>query len=185
MKALSLWLAIGLVSTAAATGPVPVSRSGLAGIDGFTFYDPYCGHGCFRSFSPFTLSCSSTISMGGHTTEASTAHILAECRASNFPYLSSIAWCMHLYCPKNVRASKIEKFWETQITGDVNVLPQWSYGEVLANITEPPTMVTMDMDMTLNMTMLTTFDNWEATWVTLYYFFRETAQESYYGYVVH
>ena len=45
-------------------------------------------------------------------------------------------------------------------------------------------MITMDMDMILNMTMLTTYDNWEATWVTLYYFFRETAQESYYGYVL-
>lgn len=31
---------LSIVSSAAATGPVPVSRSGLAGINGFTFYDP-------------------------------------------------------------------------------------------------------------------------------------------------
>jgi hypothetical protein len=43
----------------------------------------------------------------------------------------------------------------------------------------------MDMDMALNMTMLTTYDNWEATWVTLMYFFREATLESYCGYVIH
>ncbi|KAJ4345626.1 uncharacterized protein N0V89_011760 [Didymosphaeria variabile] len=175
-----------LLSPVLATGPIPVSRSGLAGISGFTFYNPYCGHGCFRSFSPYTLSCSADVSPGGHTTAADAAHNLAVCRASNFPYLSSIAWCMHLYCPDSVQASTIEKFWETQITGDVKVVPKWSYGEVLANVTEPTMMAgSMDMGMEsnneLNMTMLTTYETWEATWETLYYFFRETALESYYG----
>lgn len=76
-----------------------------------------------------------------------------------------------------------------QITGDVNIVPEWSYGEVIANITEPPTMVAVatdvGMDMVLNMTMLTTCDNWQTTQLTLVYFFRETALESYFGYVVH
>lgn len=176
-----------LMSSAAGSGPVPVSKSGLAGIDGFTFYNPYCGQGCFRSFSSFTLSCSTTVSPGGHTTPDEAAHNLAVCRASDFPFLSSIAWCIHLYCPSAVRASSIETFWETELTGDVNVLPEWSYGEVIANITQPPTIVAnaTDKDMGLNMTMLTTYDNWKATWVTLYYFFRETSLESYYGYVIH
>lgn len=178
---------LSLVSFTIATGPVPVSRSGLAGINGFTFYNPYCAHGCFRLFSPFTLPCSSTVSPGGHTTVDEAAHNLAVCRASNFPYLSSIAWCIHLYCADDVRASTIEIFWETEITGEINVRPQWSYGEVMANITHPPTIVAtptgMDADMVLNMTMLTTYENWEATWVTLYYFFRETRLESYYGWV--
>lgn len=149
-----------LVSIAAATGPIPFSRSGLAGIDGFTFYNPYCGHGCFQPFSPFMLACSTTINPGGHTTSSSSAHDLAVCRASDFPYLSSIAWCIHLYCPDDVRASTIEHFWETMITVDASIVPKWSYGEVMANITEAPTMVAMamymDMDMVLNMTMLTT-----------------------------
>jgi hypothetical protein len=182
MKLFSLGL-LSLVSAAA--GPVPVSRSGLAGIKGFTFYDPYCALGCFRTFSGFTLSCSTIVSPGGHTTAEPAAHNLAVCRASDFPYLSSIARCIHLCCPNDVLASTIETFWETEITGDVKVLPEWSYGEVMANITQPPTMVAMGMDMVLNMTMLTTYDNWEATWVTLMYFFRETTLESYYGYVIH
>lgn len=46
------------------------------------------------------------------------------------------------------------------ITVDASIVPKWSYGEVMANITEAPTMVAMamymDMDMVLNMTMLTT-----------------------------
>ena len=173
-----------LVSNVFGAGPIPVSRSGLAGIDGFTFYDPYCGHGCFRSFSPFMLECSTTISPGGHTTADEAAHMLALCRASNFPYLSSIAWCMHLYCTPDVRPSKIEKFWQTQITGDAKVLPKWSFGEVMANITEPPTMVAANTSMMLDMTMLTTRETFDVTWTTLYYFFRETALESYFGYVV-
>ncbi|KAF6834202.1 ferric-chelate reductase [Colletotrichum musicola] len=172
---------LSLVATADASGPIPVSRSGLAGIDGFTFYDPFCAHGCFRSFSPFHLSCSTTISAGGHTTADDAAHNLALCRSSDFPYLSSIAWCIHLYCPEDVPASKIETFWETQITGDVKILPQWSYGEVMANITQPPTEVIMNMSMVLNKTMLTTYDNWDTTQATLVYFFRETVLESYYG----
>ncbi|KAF6833311.1 ferric reductase transmembrane component 4 [Colletotrichum plurivorum] len=172
---------LSLVATADASGPIPVRRSGLAGIDGFTFYDPFCAHGCFRSFSPFPLSCSTTISAGGHTTADDAAHNLALCRSSDFPYLSSIAWCIHLYCPEDVPASKIETFWETQITGDVKILPQWSYGEVMANITQPPTEVVMNMSMVLNKTMLTTYDDWDTTQATLVYFFRETVLESYYG----
>lgn len=172
-----------LVLHAFATGPIPVSRSGLAGVDGFTFYDPYCAHGCFRSFSPFTLPCSTMVSAGGHTTNSEAAHHLALCRSSSFPYLSSIAWCIHLYCPDDIRASTIEKFWQTQITGDVNILPEWTYGKTLANITEPPSMVAdvIDKELVLNTTMLTTEDNWKVTTDTLVYFFRETALESYYG----
>lgn len=176
------WLCfLSILSYATAIGPVPVTHTGLAGIDGFTFYDPYCAHGCFRSFSPFKLQCSATVSPGGHTTADDAAHNLAVCRSSDFPFLSSIAWCIHSYCPGNVRASRIEKFWETEITGDSSVLPKWSYGEVLANITEPPTMMTMDMDMVLNMTMLTSYNTWKITQDTLIYFFRETALESYFG----
>lgn len=88
-----------------------------------------------------------------------------------------------MYCPDNVLASTIEKFWQTQITGDVNIFPEWTYGETLANITEPPSVVAdvMAKDLILNMTMLTTEDNWKVTTDTLVYFFRETALESYYG----
>ncbi|KIX93597.1 uncharacterized protein Z520_10775 [Fonsecaea multimorphosa CBS 102226] len=180
MKSMLLTL-LSLVTSVAATGPLPVTRTGLAGIAGFTFYNPYCAHGCFRSFSPYMLQCSTTISAGGKTTADATAHMLALCRASDFPYLSSIAWCIHTFCPESVRASTIEKFWETQITGDVHILPAWSYGEVMANITQPPAMVAMGKDMVLNMTMLTTYNTWKITQDTLIYFFRETAQESYYG----
>ena len=172
---------LGLATSAAAAGPLPVTHIGLAGIAGFTFYSPYCGHGCFRSFSPYLLECTATISAGGKTTGTEVAHKLALCRASNFPYLSSIAWCIHMFCPKNVRASTIEHFWETQITGDVNVLPAWTYGKIMANISHPPTEVAEGKDLVLNTTMLTTHETWKITQDTLIYFFRETALESYYG----
>ncbi|KAI1740165.1 ferric-chelate reductase [Xylaria scruposa] len=178
---LLLFIILTFVSSVVGTGPVPVSKSGLAGINGFTFYNPYCGHGCFRSFSGFKISCSTIISAGGHTTADEAAHELAECRSSNFPYLSSIAWCMHLYCSDDVRASTIEAFWETEITGDVHIPPKWSYGEVMANITQPPTVVQVDTNAVLNMTVLTSYENWKVTQGTLRYFFRETVLESYFG----
>lgn len=170
-----------IFSSAIATGPIPVSRTGLAGIDGFTFYKPYCGHACFRSFSPYMLSCSDAISAGGHTTADDAAHELAMCRASDFPYLSSIAWCIHMFCPGDVLASTIEHFWETQITGDAKVLPKRSYGETLALISHPPTEVAMGDDLVLNETMLTTHHTWKITQETLIYFFWETEKESYLG----
>ena len=176
---------IYLISSAAATGPIPVSRTGLAGIDGFTFYNPYCGHGCFRSFSPYMLECSTAISPGGHTTADAAAQDLALCRASDFPYLSSIAWCISIFCPKDVLPSTIEHFWETQITGDASVLPKWSYGETLAKVTQPPTEVAMGDDLVLNRTMLTTYHTWKITQDTLIYFFGETKRESYFGYAIH
>jgi len=83
---------------------------------------------------------------------------------------------MHEYCPNDVRASTIEKFWETEITGGVKVPPKCSYGEVMANITQPPTMVATDKDMVLNMPMLTTYNTWKITQDALIYFFRERAR---------
>jgi hypothetical protein len=122
------------------------------------------------------------ISVGGHTTDSGAAQRLAHCRAQNFPFLSSIAWCMHLFCDESVHASKIEKFWETIITGDLSVLPEWSYGEVMANITQPPTMMApANRTTVLNMTMLVSKSNFDAVWTTLYYFYRETVVESYFG----
>jgi hypothetical protein len=172
---------LAVVPSVTATGPVPVQRSGLAGIDGFTFYNRYCGHGCFRCFSPYELACSNFVAEGGHTTGDETARHLAQCRSSNLPFLTSVAWCMHQYCRAHVTASRREKFWETSLTGIVDIPPKWSYGEVLANITEPPTMMMTSANDVLNTTMVTTADNFQDTTNTLIYFFRETAQESYYG----
>jgi hypothetical protein len=179
---LIVWAFAGLISSCSAIGPIPVSRTGLAGIDGFTFYKPYCGHGCFRSFSSYMLSCSTAISPGGHTTANDAAHQLALCRASNFPYLSSIAWCIHTFCPSDVLTSTIEHFWETQITGDASVLPKWSYGETFAMISASPTEVATGDDLVLNKTMRTTQHTWRITQDTLIYFFWETEKESYFGY---
>lgn len=96
-----------------------------------------------------------------------------------------MAWCIRELCPDVVRASTIEKFWETGITGDVDVVPEWSFGEVLANVTERPTEVARwrDTEIVLNKTMLMSHEDWE-NMVTLYYFFHEVALESYFGYLL-
>jgi hypothetical protein len=75
----------------------------------------------------------------------------------------------------------IEGFWETEITGEATILPKWSYGEVMANITQPPTMVAQAKMLILNETMITTQKDLDPIQNTLVYFFRETALESYFG----
>lgn len=162
---------------------VPTKKTGLIGIQGFNIYDPVCAHACFRLFSNgFTLECTTTASGGGHEGHsASTSTTSPECRASNFPYLSSLSWCIHTKCPPETPASKIELFWQTQITGDVKVVPKWSYGEVLANITEMPTQVQNGTVLTI--TSLTP-ERWGFIRNALWYFYRETCLESVYGYVV-
>ena len=183
MKSL-LWTLLTVVLGVTATvGPLPSKHNGLAGIAGFKFYNPVCAHGCFRSFSPYLLSCSSAISEGGMTTADEVAHDLALCRSTDFPYLSSIAWCIHTFCPNNTKASTIEKFWATQITGDATILPKWTYGETMANITKPPTEVAMGKDLVLTKTMLTTYTTWKNTRNTIQHFYHESALESYYGWV--
>jgi hypothetical protein len=102
-----------------------------------------------------------------------------------FMLKSAHSRAMHLHCSNDVDAALRETFWQTEITGDASILPIWSYGEVMSNITEPPTMVanTEDNTVVLNMTMLTTQETFDATWTTLYYFFHETVLEAYFSYV--
>ncbi|KAI0456411.1 ferric-chelate reductase [Xylaria acuta] len=134
MKLLFL-TALAFVSSLPATSLVPVSRSSLAGMNGFTFYNPYCGYSCFRSFYGFTLPCSTVISAGEHMTADETVHNLAKC-----------PWCMHLYCQD-----------------------------------DSPTFAQVDTNVVLNMIILRAYEKWNGIQGTLWYFFRETALESYFG----
>lgn len=51
----------------------------------------------------------------------------------------------------------IETCWKMEIKEDFSILLEWTYGEVMANITQPPITEAMCKDMALNMT----YDNWE------------------------
>src|SRR5512142_623439 len=128
-------------------GPAWLLATSVAGegeLTGFPAnpYDPYCGMACLRSLSSLMLDCSNHEGEMLGMMEMMTS---SECWANNEPYLTSLAWCMKTKCAEaNVPVYKLEKFWETDGTGQtsagVKVVPaKWSYAEALTHIAKPPT----------------------------------------------
>ena len=68
-----------------------------SGLNGFPSnpYDPFCAMACVRSVSTLILDCSDVDHMSGMMATVVTP---SSCWASNTPYLTSLAWCMHEKC---------------------------------------------------------------------------------------
>ncbi|KAI9722283.1 MAG: hypothetical protein M1812_001755 [Candelaria pacifica] len=79
-----------------------------------------------------------------------------ECRASDTPFLTTLAYCMNSTCdPVEVPAWKKEKFWAIQVTGDPAVLPKWDYARALEEIMDMPMVeFNASSDSVLNQTMV-------------------------------
>lgn len=109
------------------------------------------------------------------------------CWAENTPYLTSLAWCMHIKCSEyNITNSKLEYFWETETTGqsnagEIGVPPKWSYSEALANIASPPTNQLTPTDTWLNETSIVSALVYQEQWNVLTSVQRETVHENAYG----
>ncbi|KAL6718738.1 hypothetical protein ACLMJK_002972 [Lecanora helva] len=109
------------------------------------------------------------------------------CWAENTPYLTSLAWCMHIQCAEsNISLSKFEAFWENQATGQSNagqigVPPKWSYAEALANVPSPPTIQLSPEATSLNDTSLVSPRVYQQQWNVLTSVQRETVLENTYG----
>ncbi|KAK1621894.1 ferric reductase like transmembrane component-domain-containing protein [Colletotrichum phormii] len=121
---------------------------------GQSWYDPTCAYACRAVIGSAPLDCpdDSSMDMGGMDMHGSSP--MAPCIAENIPFLSTLAYCMNSYCPAfGVSASKLEAYWTDQATGDATMPPKWTYGAVLANITQPPNR-TFETGDTLNYTAL-------------------------------
>ncbi|KAI1089725.1 ferric reductase like transmembrane component-domain-containing protein [Rostrohypoxylon terebratum] len=93
--------------------------------------------------------------------DMSMASPTAPCVAENAAFLTTLAYCINSTCQEdNVPAWKIEKYWADQATGDPTVLPQWTYGAALANITQAPTEI-WTSDQVLNYTALISRSDFE------------------------
>ena len=129
-------------------------------------YDPYCAMSCLRSLSSLMLDCSS----GGEMLGMMMMMTSSECWANSTPYLTSLAWCFKTKCAEfAVPVSKLERFWETDATGQtsagVKVVPaKWSYAETLTHIEEPPTFRLAATDVDLNQTSLVNERVYLAQW---------------------
>ena len=123
----------------------------------------------------------------GETVGMMTMMTSSLCWASNTPYLTSLAWCMHTKCAEfNVPNSKLESFWEQEATGQstagVSTVPaKWSFAEALANVPGPPLyQLTVD-DLDLNTTSLVPSETYLMQWNVLTSVQRETTVENGYG----
>lgn len=146
-------------------------------------YDPYCGMACLRSLSSLMLACSD----GGEMVGMHAIMTSSSCWASDTPYLTSLAYCMHDKCSSiGIPNSKLEKFWETDATGQQSagvqtVKPKWSYAEALAQVKEKPTVQLTRADTDLNTTSLVSPDVYTAQYNILYSIQREVTVENGYG----
>ncbi|KAJ3023868.1 hypothetical protein HKX48_000054 [Thoreauomyces humboldtii] len=79
-----------------------------------------------------------------------------DCFAHDSAFLTTLAYCISSHCDSlQVPTWKREKFWETQVTGDVNVLPKWSYSVALEQVNNASLAVYDPDSMTsLNQTAL-------------------------------
>ena len=109
MKLFRLLGLLSIASATAATGPVPLHGSVLVEIDGFNPYRLFCAVGCFRCFSSAGQPCSTVYSPGGHASAHDANRKKAVCRAPYPRFLSTVAWCIHSFCPPDTRNSSIEQ----------------------------------------------------------------------------
>lgn len=135
------------------TSTVNGYKTGLMGY-GQSWYDPTCAYACRAVIGSAPLDCPEDTSMDMGGMDMSGASPMAPCIAENIPFLSTLAHCMNTNCPADgVSASKLEAYWADQATGDAGKPPKWTYGAVLANITQTPNRTFASGD-TLNYTAL-------------------------------
>ncbi|KAI0138929.1 ferric reductase like transmembrane component-domain-containing protein [Hypoxylon sp. NC0597] len=106
---------------------------GLIGY-GIEMYIPVCAYACQNSFSSNPLVCADDASAMPSST----------CRAESEPFLTSVAWCIHLKCSDTL-VWKIEKWWQSYVVGNqpTDPPPGLSYGTALGLVTSPPNAICM------------------------------------------
>ena len=98
---------------------------------GFGWYDPPCAFACEDALSAAPLSC----------TDVETGSSSPECRATNVPFLTSLAYCMQQNCDADsTPAWQRELFWHDKMTGDVSVVPMMDYATALMLVNGTPTV---------------------------------------------
>ncbi|CAK1367593.1 unnamed protein product [Cercospora beticola] len=109
---------------------------GLIGY-GITMYNPVCPYACRAALSSNKLNCSSTMVMDGRPMIETSA----ACYASNFDFLTSVAWCIQPRCT-DMTLWAIEQWWQKEIPGKQAVQPdpQWTYQATLYRSQTPPTL---------------------------------------------
>lgn len=93
-------------------------------------YPVPCAQACSYAM-PSTLDCPEYAGMTAE--EKAEAYPSAECFSNDASYLTSMAYCIQSYCPKDVKIYKVENFWETLMIYESKSI-RWSYPEALAQV---------------------------------------------------
>ncbi|CEJ83011.1 hypothetical protein VHEMI03045 [[Torrubiella] hemipterigena] len=150
-------LTLALAATCAAKPTGGRRRYGVIGY-GISMYDPPCAYACIDTIKRATLNCmpDHDMDMDMHMEMPPST---PECKATNDPYLTTMAWCFHTHCA-DISKSTLEYVWETDIVGRLAVQPAPKYGymEALSRVKGTPTR-TLAKAM-LNDTMLVNEKKW-------------------------
>lgn len=179
-SSMTLFILLTLVALCASS----VSATGLAGY-GLNFYDPLCAESCLRSFSPLKLSCSIVTGHGAHKrATASPVFSPPKCKANNSAFLTSVASCFSQKCSAE-KMSKLEGYWEENVTGSKDVPAKWTYNEALAEVEENPAKYQLKpTDFSLNETSIVEPLTYLKQWNQLGAYKNEMFLESRYRYVI-
>ncbi|KAL3422965.1 ferric-chelate reductase [Phlyctema vagabunda] len=152
---------------------------------GIEMYNPSCAFACRAVVASFPLECSThEMSSGDHMGHGGMAMTTPECRASDTPFLTTLAWCMNSTCTDfGIEAWKLEKYWAEQSTGAIKTLPKWTYLEALMEVTEIPQQEVSE-DGTLNFTAAVSRESWSAERMSMVRFEEQETLHSRYGLVL-
>ena len=148
--------AAALAVAAAVVGPAAaakdffgrVARQGTVGLGQEQYAPVTCAYACRSSIAGWILDCPDADHHHGHGHGDTGGMMMMAmpspaCYASNHPFLTSLAWCIKTRCNQDIPISLLERYWEMNVAGrmDVQPLPKYSYQDALARITTPPTTV--------------------------------------------
>lgn len=114
----------------------PLVHSSFVGLGDRHIYKPVCAYACRAILSNAPLACSGTGPPVGHSHGPPTS---PECRASDKPFLTTLAFCIQQHCGDSVPVWELEKYWAEQVTGDFGAtVPELGYQEALREIRDEP-----------------------------------------------
>ncbi|EKG22154.1 Flavoprotein transmembrane component [Macrophomina phaseolina MS6] len=150
---------------------------------GISMYHPSCAFACRAAVVSAPLECSDHGGSGGHMGHGSSS-TTPECRAGDTPFLTTLAWCINSTCTDfHVDAWRLEKYWTEKATGDVDVLPKWTYAGALQQVQSPPA-TELDPEEILNSTAIVPPDSWQAEKNSMEYFEKQETWHARYGLVL-
>ncbi|CAG8408234.1 unnamed protein product [Penicillium salamii] len=136
----------------------PTGRPGHGFIGyGISVYDPVCATTC-AEVVPTRLQCPKSDDGGSYLSTPS-----PECLATNEPYLTSMAWCIHVHCGDEVEIFNIESWWRLNIPGRQvdQPVPKMTYQHALSLIETPPTEI-LEKGAVLNRTVTVSNESYNA-----------------------